>query len=116
MNAPPSPGYLAVYGSLAPRQRNHGQLRGIHGRWFRGEVEGDLRDRGGGAAGGFPGLTPRPGGPRVAVSVLESCELAEAWERLDAFEGDEYRRVQVPVFLENGETICAHVYALRSVT
>ena len=110
----PSLDYLAVYGSLAPGKSNHEQLQGIKGRWLRGEVEGDLHNCGWGAATGYPGIIPKPGGPRVPVWVLESVELADAWDRLDAFEGDEYERVKVPVFLDDGKTIRAHLYALRA--
>ncbi|MEO0919634.1 MAG: gamma-glutamylcyclotransferase, partial [Pseudomonadota bacterium] len=35
------------------------------------------------------------------------------WDRLDAFEGDEYRRVVVPVKLDYGEMMNCSIYALR---
>ncbi len=89
---------LAVYGSLAPGRQNHHIVAPLGGTWTEGVVEGDLFDYGWGAAVGFPGLHPRPGGPAVAVHVLASPALPAAWPDLDAFEGSEYRRVLVPVW------------------
>ena len=108
---------LAVYGSLGPGKSNHHMLAKYPGTWTRGRVRGDLVNAGWGAAGGFPGLIPRADGPWVPVDVLESSALPNAWPDLDAFEGSEYRRVLIDVFVEDSdaEPMCvANIYALAT--
>ena len=92
---------LAVYGSLAPGEANHHVVSPLGGRWSSGWVEGELYDRGWGAAHGFPGFLWRPGGARVAVRLLASERLRAAWARLDEFEGADYRRSLVPVYADD---------------
>jgi gamma-glutamylcyclotransferase (GGCT)/AIG2-like uncharacterized protein YtfP len=90
--------HLAVYGSLAPGKENHHVLAKYAGQWTSGRVRGDLVNAGWGAAGGFPGLVPRTDGPWVPVQVLASHDLPSAWREIDEFEGDEYRRILIPVY------------------
>ena len=47
---------------------------------------------------GYPGFAPDPDGPVVPALVLLSDDLSIHWERLDAFEGPGYRRVEIDVF------------------
>lgn len=96
---------LAVYGSLLPGRENHEHVAGIRGEWRRGRVTGHLHQ-----LGSYPALEWDPDGPAVPVHVLESPQLPEHWARLDAFEGEGYRRVVVPVELDSGETTAANVY------
>lgn len=103
---------LAVYGSLAPGEANHGQVADLKGSWRPGTVRGWRTNSGWGAAAGYPGLRPDPAGPEVAVQVLTSPDLPAHWARLDAFEGAEYERVAIDVDL-GGETVVAQIYALR---
>ena len=103
---------LAVYGSLAPGEVNFHHLADVAGAWFDGAVRGELVDRGWGARLGFPMLRWRADGDPVPVKLLVSPELPRHWERLDAFEGSEYRRVLVPVECEWG-TAVANLYAER---
>ena len=103
---------LAVYGSLAPGEANHGQLAGLAGDWRPGTVRGRLVASGWGSAAGYPGLRPDPDGPEVAVQVFESDDLPAHWPRLDAFEGDEYERVTVEVDV-GVQAVAAHLYALK---
>lgn len=93
---------LAVYGSLLPGENNHHHVAALAGRWVEGTVEGRLHDRGWAARQGYPGFVPGSSGERVAVKVLESSGLPEAWERLDAFEGEAYRRILAPVEMTSG--------------
>ena len=102
---------LAVYGSLAPGKANHRQLDGLTGEWRAGSVRGWLTEFGWGAAQGYPGLRLDPDGPVVAVQVFTSADLAAHWARLDAFEGDEYRRVTVEVATSDGP-LAAQIYAV----
>lgn len=105
---------LAVYGTLAPGESNHHVVAPLGGVWTPGVVEGDLIAVGWGATFGFPAFWPRAGGPAVPVQVLTSPRLPEAWPRLDRFEGEEYRRVLVPVFLPGGDVTVANLYAAAS--
>ncbi|HEX5262737.1 MAG TPA: gamma-glutamylcyclotransferase family protein [Phenylobacterium sp.] len=102
---------LVVYGSLAPGKANHLQLAGLDGEWRPGRVRGWFRDAGWGTDQGFPGLTPDPAGPEVAVQVFWSMDLPAHWPRLDAFEGADYRRVPIAVTTEDG-VVEAHIYAV----
>lgn len=101
---------LAAYGSLLPGEDNHHHVAMMVGRWIEGEVEGTLVDRGWAARQGYPGYMPRPGGGRVPVKVFESLALPGAWERLDAFEGSNYRRILSPVETSPGPVVC-NIYA-----
>lgn len=101
---------LAVYGTLAPGESNHHQLDGLRGRWFAGQVRGTLTQAGWGAYVGFPGLVLDSDTP-VAVQVFESDDLPAHWDRLDAFEGEGYRRVPVEVVTDDG-VVRAWIYVL----
>ena len=102
---------LAVYGSLAPGRSNHGQLAGLAGDWSPGAVRGELHQAGWGADQGFPGLVLDPEGVEIAVQVFSSQDLPAHWARLDAFEGDDYRRVAVTVAGPDG-AVEAYIYVV----
>lgn len=102
---------LAVYGTLAPGRSNHGQLAGLVGAWSAGVVRGKLFQAGWGAVEGYPGLQLDDQGPEVAVQVFASQDLPAHWDRLDAFEGSEYRRVVTTVAGEGG-AVRAHIYVI----
>ncbi len=104
---------LVVYGSLAPGRPNHHHLADIPGTWRTGWVEGELCERGWGAEQGYPGIRLKRGGARVEVHVLESAELAQHWDRLDDFEGDEYQRVRVEISGIDAGPVSGWIYALR---
>jgi gamma-glutamylcyclotransferase (GGCT)/AIG2-like uncharacterized protein YtfP len=88
---------LAVYGTLAPGKPNHHQLDGLDGVWAAGVVRGRLINMGWAAADGYPALVLDPHGGTIDVQVFSSKDLPADWSRLDAFEGDDYRRVAVDV-------------------
>ena len=102
---------LATYGSLAPGRANHPQLDGLRGQWFKAIVRGDLVQSGWGVDLGFPGLVLNPTGGAVEVDVFEAGDLSEHWARLDAFEGEGYRRVLARMETTNG-SIDAWIYVL----
>jgi gamma-glutamylcyclotransferase (GGCT)/AIG2-like uncharacterized protein YtfP len=102
---------LAVYGTLAPGQANHHQLEALAGRWSAGFVHGHLHHAGWGAALGFPGLVLDDDGAQLPVQLFESEDLSAHWGRLDAFEGDGYRRVVTTVHTSDGD-VDAFVYVL----
>ncbi|WP_159716006.1 gamma-glutamylcyclotransferase family protein [Geminicoccus flavidas] len=103
--------WLATYGSLAPGEVNHHQLAGLTGRWMTGTVRGRLMEAGWGAALGFPGLVLDPSGEEVPVHLFHSPELPDHWPRLDAFEGDGYRRVVAQLETADGP-VEAWIYVL----
>ena len=69
---------------------------------MRGSVRGRLVAEGWGATMGFPALVLDARGEAVEVDLLESDDLAAHWPRLDAFEGDGYRRVVTDVTTPEG--------------
>lgn len=95
---------LAVYGTLAPGEANARQLAACPGTWSRGTVTGRRAER------EHPVLTFDPAAPAVPVQVLHSGVLPAHWPRLDAFEGDEYRRILVPIVLAAGGSTVANLY------
>lgn len=105
---------LFAYGSLAPGRPNEHILAAVPGTWEPASVTGRLREEGWGAALGFPGLDLDAQGETIEGFVFSSEQLAEHWARLDAFEGDAYRRILADVRLGNGQTVQAHLYALRA--
>lgn len=102
---------LATYGSLAPGSVNEGELAPIPGTWREGTVRGHLLDAGWGEDIGYPGIVLDPGASPVDVWLLESDDLPDHLERLDAFEGDGYARVRTTVHLEDGD-VEAWIYVL----
>ncbi len=104
---------LATYGTLGPGRPNHHQLSDLTGDWVRGSVRGDLHEEGWGAAQGFPGLVLNPTGKVVAVDLFLSNDLPDHWPRLDAFEGEGYRRVVTQVSTPDG-VVDACIYVLAS--
>lgn len=102
---------LATYGSLAPGRANHHQLAALEGEWRPGKVTGALREEGWGAALGYPGLVLDPDGAEVEVQLFQSADLPQHWSRLDAFEGEGYRRVATSVRTAEGE-LDAYIYVL----
>lgn len=103
---------LAIYGTLAPGETNHHQVSMIEGAWLRGTVRGWLSAEGWGLTFGFPGMKLDSEGDLIQVLVLESSELPDHWDRLDAFEGEEYERVETCVETPNGR-IRACVYVVK---
>jgi gamma-glutamylcyclotransferase (GGCT)/AIG2-like uncharacterized protein YtfP len=100
---------LAVYGTLAPGERNHHLLQGLPGEWSAGTVEGFravLPD-------GLPAFEWRPGAPPVPIAVFTSPLLPSAWPRLDSFEGADYPRILVPVARPDGSALACNLYERR---
>lgn len=105
---------LASYGTLAPGRENHDQLSGLAGQWTTGTVRGHLVPEGWGATLGYPVLVLDPLGPTVEVHLFQSPDLPDHWSRLDAFEGEGYRRVNTRVRIAGGE-IDAWIYVAATV-
>lgn len=75
-------------------------------------MPGHLLDEAWGAEFGFPGIVPSSEADYVEGYVLTSDGLRERWAMLDAFEGKEYQRALVQVYLANEESVEAYVYAI----
>ncbi|HEY7404332.1 MAG TPA: gamma-glutamylcyclotransferase family protein [Candidatus Angelobacter sp.] len=88
---------LAVYGSLAPGKKNHHQMAGMEGTWRKALLRGTLHNAGWGAAQGFLGFIWDGSESAIDAMVFSSNDLPQHWQRLDEFEGAEYRRILVPV-------------------
>jgi len=102
---------LAVYGSLAPGQSNHHRLAHLAGEWVGGfVVHGDLHATGWGAAIGYPALLWKRDGPEVEVNLFISPHLPMHWPTLDEFEGEDYRRILVPLYQERRFITVANLY------
>ncbi len=84
----------------------------MRGTWTDAYVRGHLHSSGWGLTAGYPGLIPDEGGDLIPVKVLSSPELPAHWQRLDEFEGPDYRRVLIPVEDDRGVFAIGNVYAL----
>ena len=78
-------------------------------------MRGTLIRKGWGAAHDCPGVVPRADGENVQGLLFTSDTLPAHWQMLDDFEGQEYKRVIVPVHLRSGEQLDACVYAIRNM-
>lgn len=107
----PSVTRLVVYGTLAPGEVNAGELSDLAGDWRPCRIRGRLAHAGWGAHHGFPGLVLDPDGGEVSAQLFVSDDLPAALDRLDAFEGEAYRRTAVMVETDDGP-LAAQVYAL----
>lgn len=103
---------LFVYGTLAPGRPNAHVLAEVPGDWQPATMRGHLHAQGWGAAQGYPGIVPDEDGPEVIGLVFTSAALPQHWARLDAFEGEGYRRVLTTARLADGSAADAYVYAL----
>lgn len=101
---------LFVYGTLAPGRPNEHLLADVDGEWEPARVRGTLVQEGWGAGMGFPAITLSEDADEVGGFLFVSDQLEDHWARLDAFEGDEYERVTVPVERADGRKVAAQVY------
>ena len=105
---------LFVYGTLAPGRPNEHVLAEIEGTWEPATVTGTLRQEGWGAELGYPGIVFDDAGDEVQGFVFSSDRLSDLWPKLDAFEGEAYKRVLIDVKLTDGRTVEAYIYALKT--
>lgn len=88
---------LAVYGTLRQSHSNHDQIADL-GEPKTGVITGTLE-----TLYDFPVLTWTHDGEDIPVEVYISNKLDEnRWRALNAFEGNQYRRMLVPVRFEDG--------------
>lgn len=89
---------LVVYGTLRPGGRNHHLVADL-GTWSPATLRGTL-----GSWSGYPTFTPGPEGS-VPANLLTAPDLSRHHARLDAFEGDAYRRELVVAQTEAGVVV-----------
>ncbi len=104
---------LFVYGTLAPGQRNAHVLSPLNGQWTEAKVRGRLKQLGWGSEFGYPGIVLDDTADWVSGHLFTSKELESHWQRLDDFEGPEYQRILIPVYLCHDTVAYAYIYALR---
>jgi gamma-glutamylcyclotransferase (GGCT)/AIG2-like uncharacterized protein YtfP len=105
---------LFVYGTLKPGHANAHLLEAIGGTWQPASVIGTLQPVGWGASQGYPALMLDEKGAEVHGLVFSSERLAQHWQALDEFEGDDYERVLTAARVDAGGTVEAYVYVARS--
>ena len=105
--------HLIVYGTLQPGHENAHILDDIKGVWTKGYVKGFLHPEGWGYTQGYPALKIDPNGNEVPAHCLSSEELHLHWDRLDQFEGIEYKRVLTEFHTQEGQVIKGYLYELN---
>ena len=104
---------LFVYGTLSPDGPNRHVLAQIGGKWVPASVRGHLHEAGWGAEIGYPAIVLDELADPVEGYVLVSANLAEHWDEIDGFEGEEYERVVTSAQLQGKTTVDAFIYVLR---
>ena len=104
---------LAIYGTLAPGKVNHHHVAELGGAWQPASVRGRLDRVPGGEHKGLPAIVLDPAAELLRLQLLRCPRLTDAWDRLDAFEGDEIQRLLVPLEADGRITGVANIYALR---
>ena len=105
---------LFVYGTLMPGRPNEHILTAIGGEFIPAHLRGTLYEKGWGADMGYPGLIIDQKGDKVNGYIFSSTNLKYRWKDLDEFEGNAYLRVLTDVTMEDGSTVKAYVYTIRS--
>ena len=104
---------LFVYGTLGPGRPNEHVLNAIGGTWEKASVSGYLKPQGWGAEMGYPGIVLDDTGDEIKGYIFCSDNLDYHWDRLDDFEGGEYKRVLTKVKTKDKIAVEAHIYILR---
>lgn len=107
---------LAVYGTLAPGESNHEVVADIDGRWVEAAIRGHRFTARWRDTPGYPGFRPETDGPVVPALILVADELPTHWERLDAFEGPGYQRVEIDVFDRAGAEPLGRAFVYETLT
>lgn len=95
---------LISYGSLMPGQPNHVVVSDLEGEWQDCVIRGTINK-----INGLSRFSWNPTGPELSVCLFTSDDLSRSWERIDRFEGKEYRRQLIPAKIKIGIAI-AYVY------
>jgi len=98
---------LVAYGTLRPGGSNEEILKPLGGDWEPCWIHGTVQER-----GSVSFFRWEPGGNAIAAMLFTAPSLADAWERLDRFEGSRYLRHLIPVQTA-GMWVVANVYEAR---
>ena len=105
--------HLLVYGTLVPGASNYSIIKNIPGEWNTATCRGKILVKDWGTWKGCPGIILSEDEDLIKGYVLSSKELKFHWERLDAFEGNDYSRVRTNAILSNGKVIKVYIYELK---
>lgn len=108
------PDKLFVYGTLKPGESMNQMLSSIGGSWKKGTVQGEFIRPNEIAGFPYPGVILNDESGDIDGYVFESKNLHSHWDRLDAYEGSSYRRVITEVTRDDGQTVEAYIYELKS--
>lgn len=106
--------FLFVYGSLAPGHPNGHLLAPLRGTWKRGTVKGFLHEKSVSEGYQYWGVELDRRGDTIRGQLFSSPGLEKFWDTLDAFEGEDFRRVVTVVDLPNGKQVKAFIYELKN--
>jgi len=104
---------LFVYGTLMPNCPNGHVLENIVGKFVPATVTGELIGAGWSASMGYPGIKLDPEGDTVHGYLFYSHNLADYWEFLDEFEGEEFIRTEVTVERHDELDVNTCIYVLK---
>ena len=104
---------LFVYGTLQKGKQHQSILGKIKGKWKKGYVNGKLYNICSGPDYGYPGLKLDPKGFKIYGMIFQSKNLENYIEKIDEFEGNNYKRVISKVFLKNGSKINSYLYEIK---
>ncbi len=98
---------LVAYGTLRPGGPNEEMLKVLGGDWQPCWVHGTIQER-----GSLSFFRWQPRSNPIEAMLFTAPSLADAWERLDRFEGSRYHRHLIPVQTK-GTWLVANVYEDR---
>ncbi len=105
---------LFVYGTLCPNRENAHILGEIGGDWEKASVHGTVHILDWGPDQGLPALVLNEQDSQIEGYLFSTEKLQHNWQILDDFEGPQYERVQVTVFLASGEKTEAWTYVMKA--
>ena len=107
---------LFVYGTLQPGRSNEAVLSAVGGSFQTATIRGTLYRYGWLREFPYPGVELDPEGGVITGHIFTSPNLYLHWARLDAFEGDNYKRVKTVAKTSNGNECNVFVYVINPLT
>ena len=92
---------LASYGTLRPGESNYKVVSDIKGNWVDGVIHGTTNTH-----RGYPVFKWTEPGADVSVQILCSEMLPSEVKRVDEFEGADYIRTLIPVYVQDEVWVC----------
>ena len=104
---------LFIYGTLMPNAPHEQILENIYGKFIRASVKGFLKDQGWSASMGYPGITIDSKGDTIHGYIFYSNNLINHWEKLDEFEGKEFKRINTTIQRYDDIEEKSYIYVLK---